>query len=153
MSDPYDVTLERSPSATDMEAVRTGLDQFNTSHVGPTSWQPFAVFVRADDTTIVGGLIGGTYWGWLYVELFWLAEDLRHQGYGSRLLAMAEQEAIARGCSYAHIDTMSFQALPFYERHGYTVFGVLDDMPAGSGERRFWLKKALRPAEAHAAAD
>jgi len=39
------------------------------------------------------------------------------------------------------IDTMDFQALPFYERHGYSVFGVLDDMPRG--HQRFFLKKAL----------
>lgn len=152
MNDQYNVTFEESPSAADMDAIRTGLDRFNETHVGPTDWQPFAVFVRDASNTIVGGLVGGTYWGWLYVELFWLSDDVRHQGYGNRLLAMAEQEAITRGCSYAHIDTMSFQALPFYERHGYTVFGVLDDMPAGSGERRFWLKKTLQPTDSPAAA-
>jgi GNAT superfamily N-acetyltransferase len=145
MNDRYQITFEESPSATDMDTIHKGLDQFNQTHVRRADWQPFAVFVRDANDCIVGGLVGGAYWGWLYIKLFWLSEQVRHQGYGSRLLAMAEQEAIKRGCSYAHLDTMSFQALPFYERHGYTVFGVLDDMPAGSGERRFWLKKTLQP--------
>lgn len=140
----YRITLEESPASADTEAIRKGLERFNESHVGESKWEPFSVFIRDDDNTIVGGLVGGTYWGWLYVELLWIAEAARHHGYGSQLLAMAEARAIERGCAYAHLDTMSFQALPFYERHGYSVFGVLDDVPAGSGERRFWLRKTLK---------
>ena len=153
MSDQYRVALEESPNAADIDAIRTGLDQFNESQVGPINWRPFAVFIRDADDRVVGGLVGGTYWGWLYVEIFWIDQQLRHQGYGSQLLAKAEAEALAHGCSYAHLDTMSFQALPFYERHGYTVYGVLDDMPAGSGQRRFWLKKTLQPVEGQSTTD
>ena len=90
---------------------------------------------------LAGGLLGATYWGWLYIEILWLAEDARHQGLGSRLLAQAERVAIERGCHAVHLDTMDFQALPFYERHGYTIFGVLDDLPRG--HQRYFLKKQL----------
>jgi hypothetical protein len=34
---------------------------------------------------------------------------------------------------------MSWQALAFYERQGYTVFGVLDDFPPG--HRKYFLAK------------
>jgi GNAT superfamily N-acetyltransferase len=85
--------------------------------------------------------VGGTYWGWLYVEILWLDARARGRGLGARLMAMAEQEAQRRGCRGAHLDTMSFQALPFYERMGYTVFGVLEDLPPG--HRRYFLKKKL----------
>ncbi|HEY0734411.1 MAG TPA: GNAT family N-acetyltransferase [Herpetosiphonaceae bacterium] len=139
----YQITLEEWPASADTDTIRKGLDGYNEAHVGATKWQPFAVFIRDDDNTIIGGLAGGTYWGWLYVELLWISEEVRGQGYGGRLLTMAEAKAIELGCRYAHLDTMSFQALPFYERHGYSVFGVLDDVPAGSGERRYWLRKTL----------
>ncbi|MDY6868090.1 MAG: GNAT family N-acetyltransferase [Chloroflexota bacterium] len=46
---------------------------------------------------IVGGVIGATYWNWLYVDLMWVREDLRGQGFGRRLLELAEKEARARG--------------------------------------------------------
>jgi hypothetical protein len=36
---------------------------------------------------------------------------------------------------------MSFQAQPFYEKQGYTVFGVLEDLP--DGHKRIFLKKDL----------
>jgi hypothetical protein len=39
------------------------------------------------------------------------------------------------------LDTFEFQALPFYERRGYRVFGTLDGFPPGY--RRFYLQKSL----------
>ncbi len=35
----------------------------------------------------------------------------------------------------------SFQARPFYERHGYTVFGTLDNYPIGHS--RCFMQKAF----------
>jgi len=42
---------------------------------------------------------------------------------------------------------MSFQALPFYSKHGYSIFAELEDVPAGSGHRRYSLKKRLMPSQ------
>ncbi len=57
------------------------------------------------------------------------------------MLELAEQAARGRGCHHAFVDTMSFQARGFYEKHGYTRYGVLDDFPIG--HRRFFLQKNL----------
>ena len=88
-------------------------------------------------------MLGDIYWGWLHVDMLWVAEHLRRQGHGRTLLAAAEGEALRRDCRYAHLDTMGFQARPFYERHGYTVFGALHDIPAGSGYSRYFMRKTL----------
>jgi GNAT superfamily N-acetyltransferase len=143
MHNDYTIDLTEQPNDDDLRFVRDGLEAYNQRHVGSSSWQPLAIFVRDGQNTILGGLIGGTYWGWLYVETLWLSDPIRQHGYGSRLLGQAEQIAIDRGCRYALLDTMSFQALPFYEKHGYSVYGTLDDVPAGSGEQRFFLRKTL----------
>jgi hypothetical protein len=58
------------------------------------------------------------------------------------MLAVAEQHAIERGCTGAHLDTASFQARPFYEKLGYTVFGTLEDHPVG--HTHYLLSKRLR---------
>ena len=57
------------------------------------------------------------------------------------MLAAAEAEALRRGCRGARLFTYSFQARGFYEKHGYTVFGVLDDFPPGHSQ--IWLRKTL----------
>jgi len=68
-------------------------------------------------------------------------EGLRRQGYGEGLLKRAEEEALKKGCRAIHLDTMSFQAKPFYEKFGYTVFGMLDDLPPG--HQRIFMWKSL----------
>jgi len=80
-------------------------------------------------------------WSWLQVSLVWLDEPRRRAGLGSRLLAALEAAAIERGCTQAHLDTFSYQARPFYERHGYRVFATLEDYP--TGQQRFFMRKSL----------
>lgn len=117
------------------------LIQFNSRYAGEGKFWQLAVFLREADENLVGGLIGSTYCQWLYVDVFWIQESYRGEGYGASLLAAAEQEAVRRGCQYAYLDTFSFQALEFYQKLGYTVFGELPDFPAGHS--RFFLKKVL----------
>jgi len=57
------------------------------------------------------------------------------------MLAQAEREALARGCRGAWLDTYSFQAREFYERQGYSVFGILDDYPPG--QKRIFMQKVF----------
>jgi GNAT superfamily N-acetyltransferase len=89
----------------------------------------------------VGGVLGEVYWGWFYLDLLWVKEELRGRGYGHRLLEIAEDEARKRGAKHVYLDTFSFQAPDFYERHGYQVFGELEDFP--TGHQRYFLRKDL----------
>ena len=40
-----------------------------------------------------------------------------------------EEEAKAMGATLVHLDTFDWQAKDFYLKHGYEIFGVLDDCP------------------------
>jgi GNAT superfamily N-acetyltransferase len=136
------VTVEEHPEAADIQAVRRGLEIFNIARTGEApTFTPLHIFVRDEEGHFQGGLLGGTYWGWLVIEILWLDERVRGKGYGRALVTMAENIAITRGCHSVHLDTMSFQALDFYLKLGYTVFGRLDDRP--KGHSRIFLKKSL----------
>ena len=141
MSEAYTIVFDEEPEQAAIDAVRAGLEGYNRAYAADATWQPLTLLLRDADGGLLGGLLGGTYWGWLYIEILWLAEKVRKQGYGSRMLVSAEREALARDCHGVHLDTMSFQALPFYQRHGYSVFGLIEDMPRG--HTRYFLKKAL----------
>jgi ribosomal protein S18 acetylase RimI-like enzyme len=139
----YKPTLEEHPHPRDTDRLWQKLEEFNHQHAGPDNHRPLAIFIRNAEGTVVGGLLGGTYWGWLHIDVLWVDECLRRQGYGRRLLAAAEAEAVRRGCRQAHVDSMSFQAPGFYEKEGYTVFGELGDLPVGHS--RIFMRKKLLP--------
>jgi ribosomal protein S18 acetylase RimI-like enzyme len=138
----YTITLEQQPKAEDKQFVWDGLEAFNLRATGqPQDYQELVLLVRANDGAIMGGLLGGTYWQWLHISILWVDDRLRGQRYGSDMLAEAEAEAVRRGCHSAFVDTMSWQALPFYQKHGYEIYGQLDDFPPG--HTRYYLKKKL----------
>lgn len=135
------VQPDLAPKADELTQIRDGLMAFNTSQAGPAAVARFAVYLRDDAGTIRGGLVGFFAWRWMSVDWLWVAEDLRRQGYGSELLLAAEKLARGAGCVGAKLDTYEFQARPFYERHGYSVFGVLEGYPANT--RTYYLHKSL----------
>lgn len=103
--------------------------------------RPLGSFVRDDDGRLVAGIACHTQFGWLCIEKLWVDLSARGRHLGSRLLAAAEREAARRGCEAAWVDTFSFQARPFYEAHGYELFGELTDFPPGHS--RYFLRKRL----------
>jgi GNAT superfamily N-acetyltransferase len=97
--------------------------------------------VRDTQGQVTGGLSGATSRGWLFIDHLVLPVADRKQGLGSKIMAMAEQEAMARGCSDAWLNTFEFQARGFYERLGYACFGELANYPTGFS--RFFMQKSL----------
>ena len=140
-SSSVQITCEPDAPEADTTFVRQGLRSFNNQFINDDGFQPLNLFLRREDGSIAGGLLGDMYWGWLHINILWIDEAMRRQGYGERLLKRAEEEALKKGCRAVHLDTMSFQAKPFYEMFGYTVFGVLDDLPVG--HQRIFLTKKL----------
>jgi GNAT superfamily N-acetyltransferase len=135
--------VETEPNDRDVAALAGGLTQHALPTTGRPGFQPLAVFARDPAGALVGGVSGTVNWNWLHVGLFWISPGERRSGLGSRLLRAIEAAAIERGCSHAHLDTFSYQARPFYERHGYVLFATLEDYPLGHS--RYFLRKRLRP--------
>jgi len=142
--DDVQLSIETRPRAKDVEGLAEGLNKHALPTTGVAGFQPLAVFARDRDGALVGGAHGQVNWNWLFVSLFWVSPARRHTGLGSKILAALEGAARERGCTNVHLDTFSFQARPFYERHGYTVFAELEDYPPG--HRRFFMRKLLGPA-------
>ena len=130
-----------NPNENEVKYIRESLNQFNKKIVGDDGHTPINIVEYDDDGNIIGGIIGGTYWGWMYIDILWVHENHRKKGIGSKLLSEAEKEAVCRGCHHVHLDTMSWQAPDFYQKHGYSVIGILPDFPAEN--QKFLLMKKL----------
>jgi GNAT superfamily N-acetyltransferase len=99
-------------------------------------------YVIKDGGKIIAGIKSDVYgWKILYIELLFVEEAHRHKALGSFLLNKVEAEARAMGARLAHLDTFDFQAKDFYLKHGYEVYGALEDCPPG--HKRYHLKKVL----------
>jgi len=129
-------------SAPDQDAIdqlKAGLIAYNAPYTQGLADECISCFVRDDNNAIKGGVLAKIYWGWLYIEWFWLDESLRGTGVGSELLNKIENHALSLNVRHFRLETASFQALGFYKKNGYDVFGVLQDMPPG--HQTYFLKK------------
>jgi GNAT superfamily N-acetyltransferase len=145
-------TLEllAAPDTSLREIIVGELIAFNQDALAPgLHIEPLAIVLR-DETSeaVLGGLWGRTGWDWLTIELIFVPEALRGNGFGRSMIDMAEAEAVRRGCHSAWLDTLNPSALVLYERLGYVRFGELSDFP--KGQTRYFLQKRLDPGEAAA---
>jgi ribosomal protein S18 acetylase RimI-like enzyme len=134
--------VQDEPLPNDTQVVERGLiEHALAAGVEPRNYKPLAIILYDETGTVVGGLVGATVWGWLHVTECWVAEQYRGLGWGARLLELGEREAMNRQCHHAYLDTFDFQALGFYQRLGYEVYGTLNDFP--KGHTRYFVKKSL----------
>jgi ribosomal protein S18 acetylase RimI-like enzyme len=141
MDGEYQIVFVEKPAESAWRIIGEGISNFNEQKAGNDKAQRVCYVVQTPDKKIVGGVIGVLYWDWLYVDLMWIKEELRGQGFGQQLLTQVEKEAKKRGATKAYLDTFSFQAPGFYKKLGYRVFGELKDFPMG--HERYFLTKQL----------
>ena len=132
-----------SAELTDVERdnIREALEQHSAPRAPGLNARPVVIALRDNSGHLVGGLLGSTAWDWLLIDLLWLDDACRGQGLGAGLLAQAEYQARDLGCTHARAETFDFQALPFYQQHGYEVYAQLEDFPKGHTE--YQLRKKL----------
>jgi GNAT superfamily N-acetyltransferase len=134
--------LTDAPSAGDESVIRDGLSAYNFEKAGYRDQRPLAILVSDPETgDVVGGLLGGTSFGLLRIDRFFLPGSLRKQGLGTRIIDAAEEEGRRRGCTRALLTTLSFQAPDFYKRQGWEVLAELEGVPPAPS--RFLMTKKL----------
>ena len=123
-----EIATELTPEM--VAVVETGLSEYNREKIGYVDACDLPiVFRQAATGKVQGGLLGRTTLGLLFIDLVYLPEEARGRGVGARMLKMAEDEAVARGCTAAVLFTITFQAPEFYERHGYRELGRVEVAP------------------------
>src|SRR5258706_5555864 len=119
------IELIDNPDETLSEAVKLELRRHNRAS-SPIWWEKSGrpenderalnLFAFAPDGVVLGGLFGSTCFSWLKITMMATKQDRRGEGIGRALLAQAEATARERGCKYAYVDTMEYQAPAFYSQ-------------------------------------
>ncbi|WP_028609086.1 GNAT family N-acetyltransferase [Paenibacillus harenae] len=127
----------------DKSYVINNMIEFNLRHFPDDlkgRYQVVNLFLKDADNKIYGGLVGEICWNWLEVQYLFVDDNLRKLGYGKKLLSEAEKLAKEKKCEYIKLDTLSFQALDFYKKQGFEVFGTIQN--AGR-HTHYYLKKDI----------
>ena len=92
------------------------------------------------DGELIGGICGSVYWDGLEIDTLWIDDLHRGRGYGRDLVVEAETYAREQGAVIAFLKTV--EAVDFYQKLGYEIFGILEDRPIGT--QLYHLKKRLK---------
>ncbi|MCE4049263.1 MULTISPECIES: GNAT family N-acetyltransferase [Bacillaceae] len=137
--------ITREVNKKDKQYIEEALYKYNLSHFPKDlggRFEEICLFLKDDKGTVRGGILSEVCWNWLEIHTFMIDEDMRKSGYGTKLLAEVEKIAVEKDCDFIKVDTLSFQALGFYEKNGYQVYGTLDNV--GREHKHYYLKKELK---------
>jgi predicted acetyltransferase/predicted GNAT family acetyltransferase len=137
----YKVAVDYQPTEADNAVVREGIVAFNEHILGERD-KTFSIFLKNDLGKIFGGTQAFMGTESIYIDVLWVEATLQKQGYGTKLLNAAEQEALKNGCIFSLVDTWDFQAEGFYLKSGYKRIGEIKNY--WLGHSKIFLRKNLR---------
>lgn len=127
------------PELSIVDAIDSGLEGFNLRKLGGWECHHLAVIAKDEQQKMIGGLYGSLQWDWFEIDLVWVDEMHRSKGLGTELVKAAEAAAVSKGVHSAYLRTGSWQAVGFYEKLGYAIFGQLEGYP--NGFTTFFMQK------------
>jgi ribosomal protein S18 acetylase RimI-like enzyme len=138
----YSIDHVSDPSHQDIQILYDGLkDHMRAKRdLKPISF--FGYFIKDNNKKILGGCVGHLIYGSLAVDTLWVAESLRGQGYGTRLMQMAEQFGMDNECHFMTVNTMDWEAQDFYKKLGFHV--EFERKGFDKGSIFYFLRKELK---------
>jgi GNAT superfamily N-acetyltransferase len=138
MNAEYRIT--QNPTEEECKSIQQRVTDHKTTQTNGEYNQPgvqINLVLKDSNGNVVGGVIAGTEFRVMYLEVFWVSEVYRRKRYGALLVQTAEQIARSEGCCAAQTWTFAFQGLEFYPAIGYTEIGIYDGYPNGLTEHVF----------------
>ncbi|RUT56236.1 GNAT family N-acetyltransferase [Clostridium botulinum] len=135
--------IRESNSEEEADLIVDRIVEYNLSKIPGKQEVPLLCINRVIEDTngeIIAGILSKMYcWNCIYIDVLWIKEEYRKDGLGTKLLKEVEKIAKEKDCHLIHLDTFDFQAKDFYIKHGYEIFGILDQCP--ENHKRYFMKK------------
>ncbi|MFK4529172.1 GNAT superfamily N-acetyltransferase [Bradyrhizobium japonicum] len=114
-----------------VQAIERRNDDFGGVITAVGNTRPIAVVLQDSQTKrALGGAIGLSSAGLLFLDSFFLPRQLRGRGLGNAILKTFEEEGRQRGCRSAFLYTVTFP--DFYTRNGWKASGRTPCDPPGA---------------------
>jgi ribosomal protein S18 acetylase RimI-like enzyme len=133
--------LNLSPSEDDILKVRRKLQDYNSNFFEIDDEPNFVISETDEDNELIGGIVCTIVGQWLEIDFLWVKDDQRGKGLGKKLLFEAEKIGMENKCTKAFLNTMNFQAKPFYLKYGYKIVYIQKGYPLVN--EKYFMEKDL----------
>jgi GNAT superfamily N-acetyltransferase len=139
----YKIIIEHELAPQHKKALIEGLNHhaFQKKGLGKDNGS-FSLVILDNNDNFLGGLQAYHYYGCCDINLLFVTEEERGKDYGSLLMQKAEEIARERHCLFITLNTMDFEARPFYEKHGFNLEFVREGFQKGSV--MYYMRKEIK---------
>ena len=130
------------PDKTLIDFFEKRIEEFNVARWEVKEKKPLVVKITDDQGEIIAGAAAKSFGLWLLLDNLWVSELHRGKDLGTKILKLIESSALSRGCQFILLETLNFQARPFYEKHGYKVEWTQNNYPKDGC--KYFMTKELR---------
>lgn len=104
------------------QQIYDGLSRHAISMTGHDEKFEPAAFIASDENgSFAGAVVVEIFWGALHVKYVYVQEEYRGAGIATKLMKRALSYGQENQCPFAFVETMSFQALSFYQKMGFKL--------------------------------
>lgn len=108
----------------------------------PESTEETWAFGAWVEEQLAGAIVGKRQYDTLHISLLGVDDTYQKLGVGSKLMQAMEEQAIQEKVKTITLTTKAYQALGFYLKNGFEVFGELKDVPM-VGTTKYYLVKRI----------
>lgn len=137
----YELRFKESASPEEMSALIEGINIESAEAKEMGKIIPFAYLIKDSTGKTLAGVTGVTLYGCLEIDTLWVHPEFRKKDWGKQLVHEAEKLGKKRGCTFAYVATMDWEARPFYEKLGYKLESTREGFENGS--KMYILRKPL----------
>lgn len=134
------IEVLENPDQALIDYLNKKIDDFNWANWEVNERVPLAVQIKSEQGEVIAGAAARTFGDWLLLDTLWVSDELRGQNIGSDILKEIEASGKKRGCIKCLLNTLNFQAMPFYEKYGYKIEWVQQGYPK-TGCKYFMVKE------------
>lgn len=116
------VTISEKPLTDALkEEIFAGFKRHAVEKTGHNDIGETYAFVAEEEDLLLGAVVVELFWGALHIKYAYVHESARGKGLGRELMLCALAFGKSKNCPFAFVETMSFQALDFYQKLGFTL--------------------------------